>query len=196
MTEKEKMLNTLPYVGWDPELEEEKARVRELVYDFNNSRPYEREKRDKLITKIFGSRKKNAYMEPPFHCDYGYNIHVGENFYANFNLTILDCNRVEIGDNVLIAPNVTISAAGHPIHPEMRTVAEYSAPVKIGSDVWLGAGVIVNPGVTIGEGSVIGSGSVVTKDLPPMVVAAGNPCRVLREITEEDKQYYFKKMKF
>lgn len=196
MTEKEKMLNSLPYVGFDEELEIEKANVRELVYDFNNTRPSEREKRNELIGKIFGSRKENAYMEPPFHCDYGYNIHVGENFYANFNLTILDCNKVYIGDNVLVAPNVTISAAGHPIHPEMRKVAEYAMPVKIGNDVWLGAGVIVNPGVTIGNGSVIGSGSVVTKDIPENVVAAGNPCRVLREITEEDKKYYFKKMKF
>lgn len=195
MTEKEKMLAALPYDSFDPQLSSEREKVRELVYDYNLSRPDEIEKRRSILHELLGSHGEKFFIEPPFHCDYGNNIYVGENFYSNFNLTILDCNRVEFGDNVLIAPNVTVSAAGHPIHPLPRLTVEYGVPVKIGSNVWIGAGVIINPGVTIGDNTVIGSGSVVTKDIPSSVVAVGNPCRVMREITDEDKQYYFKKLK-
>ena len=146
-----------------------------------------------LLRQIFGSLGANPWVNAPFRCDYGYNISIGDNFICNYNCVMLDVAPIVIGDNVQIAPNVTISAAGHPVHPETRaTQYEYGKSVHIGNDVWLGAGVMVNPGVSIGDGAVIGSGSVVTRDIPPMVVAAGAPCRVLRAITEDDRYRYHK----
>ncbi|MCN4478058.1 galactoside O-acetyltransferase, partial [Escherichia coli] len=137
-----------------------------------------------------------AWVEPPVYFSYGSNIYIGRNFYANFNLTIVDDYTVTIGDNVLIAPNVTLSVTGHPVHHELRKNGEmYSFPITIGNNVWIGSHVVINPGVTIGDNSVIGAGSVVTKDIPPNVVAAGVPCRVIREINDRDKQYYFKDFK-
>ena len=133
-------------------------------------------------------------INPPFFCDYGNHIHVGKNFFANYNCTILDVGTVTIGDNCQMAPNVAIYTAGHPLHPDTRRTAwEYGIPVTIGHDVWLGGSVVVCPGVTIGDNVVIGAGSVVTKDIPSNCVAAGNPCRVIREITDEDKRYYFRR---
>lgn len=146
-----------------------------------------------IINRIGG---KNAWIEPPVYFSYGSNIHIGRNFYANFNLTIVDDYTVTIGDNVLIAPNVTLSVTGHPVHHELRKNGEmYSFPITIGNNVWIGSHVVINPGVTIGDNSVIGAGSIVTKDIPPNVVAAGVPCRVIREINDRDKQYYFKDYK-
>jgi len=166
------------------------------MYEFNNIRPSEEEKRIKLMSKMFGKIGKNSWIEPPIHFAYGSNIFIGDNFYANFNFTIVDDYTVTIGDNVLIAPNVTISVTGHPVHHELRKNGEmYSFPVTIGNYVWIGCNVVINPGVTIGDNSVIGAGSVVTKDIPPNVVAAGVPCKVLREINESDKEYYYKDLK-
>ncbi len=196
-TEKEKMLSQKPYFALGEELSKERLEAQKTCFKINNISPELVEERDKLLTKLLGSTKENFYIEPPFHCDYGYNISLGENFYANYNCIILDCAEVKIGDNVMLAPNVSIFTAGHPIDAEKRNQGwEYAIPVSIGNNVWIGGNTVINPGVNIGENTVIGSGSVLTKDIPSNVIAAGNPCKVIREITEEDKQYYFKKRKF
>ena len=163
------------------------------MYEFNHTRPSEVEKRDKLIREMFGKVGKHVWVEPPVYFSYGTNIHIGDNFYANFNFTIVDDYTVTIGDNVLIAPNVTISVTGHPVHHELRKAGEmFSFPVTIGNNVWIGSNVVINPGITIGDNSVIGAGSVVTKDIPPDVVAVGVPCKVIRSINERDKIFYYK----
>ena len=196
-SEKEKMLQGLPYKAFGPELLEERQLAKEKVFDFNNTRPTDIETRNKIINSLLGKTNGSFFIEPPFRCDYGYNISIGKNFYANYNLVILDCAKVTIGDNVLIGPNVSISTAGHPIHFEKRNEEwEYAFPITIENNVWLGSNVVINPGVTIGENSVIGSGSVVTKNIPSNVIAVGNPCKVKREITEDDRLYYYKKNKF
>lgn len=197
MSEKEKMISGKPYFANGKELFTERQNAKELVFEFNNSHPKELKFRVEIIKKLFGKTEKGFYIEPPFRCDYGYNILIGKNFYSNYNCTILDCAQVKIGDNVMFAPNVSIFTAGHPIHAEKRnTGVEYAFPVTIGDNVWIGGNVVINPGITIGKNSVIGSGSVVTKNIPDNVIAFGNPCQVIREITEEDKLYYFKKMIF
>lgn len=166
-------------------------------WKFNNTEPWLADELERQIRTIFGKTGKNCTVLPPFHADYGFNIEVGDNFFANYNLTVLDVAKVTIGDNVFIAPNVSIYTAGHPVHPEARnTMYEYGISVSIGSDCWIGGSVTICPGVHIGSGTVIGAGSVVTKDIPANVIAAGNPCRVIRPITDEDKQYYFKDRKF
>ena len=193
MTEKEKMLSGKPYKGFNDELVKERQDTKEVLYDFNLLRPSEIEKRNEWIGKLFGRVGKEFYIEPPFRCDYGYNISIGENFYSNYNCTILDCAQVTIGNNVLFGPNVSLFTAGHPIHSVPRNEGiEYAFPITIGNNVWIGGGVIVNPGITIGDNVVIGSGSVVTKDIPPNVIAVGNPCKVLKEITDEDRNKYFR----
>jgi acetyltransferase-like isoleucine patch superfamily enzyme len=145
------------------------------------------------VAQLLGGSDETTMINPPFYCDYGKNIFVGKNFFANFNCTILDVAKVTIGNNCFLAPGVGIYTAGHPIHPEVRnTGLEYGIGITIGNDVWIGAQSVICPGVHIGSGVVIGAGSVVTHDIPDMVVAAGNPCRVLRPITEQDKQFYFK----
>ena len=197
MTEKEKMISGQPYLANGKELFTERQNAKELVFEFNNSHPKELKFRSEIIKKLFGKTEKGFYIEPPFRCDYGYNISVGKNFYSNYNCTILDCAEVKIGDNVMFAPNVSILTAGHPIHPEMRnTGIENAFPIMIGNNVWIGGNVVVNPGVSIGNNTIIGSGSVVTKDIPDNVIAVGNPCKVLREISDEDKLFYFKDKKF
>lgn len=195
-TEKEKMIAGEPYFANGKELFTERQDAKELVFEFNNLPPKELKPRNEIIKKLFGKTEKGFYIEPPFRCDYGYNIFTGKNFYSNYNCTILDCAEVRIGDNVMFAPNVSIFTAGHPVHFEPRnTGIEYAFPVTIGNNVWIGGNVVINPGITIGDNTVIGSGSVVTKDIPDNVIAVGNPCKVVREITDEDKSYYFKKMK-
>jgi maltose O-acetyltransferase len=196
-SEKEKMLSGRPYIPWGDELENERFRARKLIHTYNQLAPDEKEKAEKILKELLGKTGVRFVIEPPFRCDYGYNIELGENFYANFNLVILDCARVSIGKNALIGPDVGIYTAGHPVHPELRNQGyEFAFPVTIGESVWIGGHVVINPGVTIGDNVVIGSGSVVTRDIPSGVIAIGNPCRVLREITEEDEIYYYKKLKF
>ena len=197
MDQKERMLRGLPYKAWLDGLEEEREACKAAVYELNQLRPEERDRIPEILKKLFGKTGENVWIEPPFHCDYGWNIEVGENFFANYGLTVLDVGKVTIGDNVQIAPNVLISTAGHPIHPVSRNSGyEYGLPITIGNNVWLGGGVILLPGVTIGDNAVIGAGSVVTKDVPADVIAVGNPCRVLRRITEEDRRYYYKDRPF
>ncbi|MCJ7687987.1 MAG: sugar O-acetyltransferase [Clostridiaceae bacterium] len=196
MTEKEKMLNGKPYKAFGEELSSERQYAKEMIFDYNNLSPKETNEHNEIIKKIFGRVGNNFYIEPPFRCDYGYNISAGENFYVNYNCTILDCAAVTIGDNVMFAPNVSLFTAGHPIHFETRNeLIEYAFPISIGNNVWVGGGVIVNPGITIGNNVVIGSGSVVTKDIHSNCIAVGNPCKVIKEITDDDKSYYFKNLK-
>ncbi|MBV6713347.1 sugar O-acetyltransferase [Paenibacillus chitinolyticus] len=191
MTEKQKMLAGKPYKAFGEELLLERQHAKEVLFDYNALRPGEVEKRNELLRALLGRTGKVFFIEPPFRCDYGYNISLGENFYANYNLTVLDCNRVTIGNNVLIGPNVSVFTAGHAIHPEPRAnEVEYALPISIGDNVWIGGGAILNPGVSIGDNTIIGSGSVVTKDIPANVIAAGNPCRVLRPITEDDRNQF------
>lgn len=188
-SEKEKMLSGELYKSFDAELLAERQRAKEIVFRYNSLQPSLVEERNELLRSLFGSVKGNFFIEPPFRCDYGCNIEIGENFYANYNLVILDCAKVTIGDNVLIGPNVGIYTAGHPLHFELRNEElEFASPITIEDNVWIGGNVVLNPGVTIGRNSVVGSGSVVTKDIPADVVAAGNPCRVIREITDADKR--------
>ena len=166
----------------------------ETLYDFNHTRPSEMERRVELMKKMLGDCGENCYIEPPFHANWGgHFVHFGNNVYANFNLTIVDDTHVYIGDNVMFGPNVTISTGGHPITPELRRQGyQFNMPIHIGKNVWIGAGALIMPGVTIGENTVIGAGSVVTKDIPANVVAVGNPCRVMREIGDHDREFYFK----
>lgn len=193
MDMKERMIAGLPYIGGKDGLDKLFFKARYLQNEFNNSDPSDLESRERILGELLGSMGENAYFEPPFRCDYGFNISVGKNFYSNFNLVILDPAPVTIGDNVFIAPNVSIYTAGHPIHHEIRNTGyEYGIEVKIGNNVWIGGNTVINPGVTIGDNTVIGSGSVVTKDIPSDVIAVGNPCKVLRKITDEDKKYYYK----
>ena len=173
------------------ELNKKLYECKKLIHDFNMSRPSEIEYRDKIIRKVFAEVGDNCYIEPPFHANWGCNMHVGNNFYSNFNLTVVDDVDIYIGDNVMIAPNVVIATGTHPICPKLREKGyQYNLSVHIGNRVWIGAGTIILPGVTIGDDSVIGAGSVVTKNIPSGVVAVGNPCRVLREINEHDYEYY------
>lgn len=181
MTEWDKMMAGELYSSGAPELQELHRRCRTLLYEINHLRPSEEERLADLLDKLFG-RSGGVCVETPFSCDYGTNIYWGDNCYVNTGVTILDCNKVTFGNNVFIAPGVVISAAYHPTDPFLRREGEYGAPVTIGNDVWIGANVVINPGVTIGDGVTIGSGSVVTKDIPPYVVAAGVPCRVLRSV--------------
>lgn len=196
MTIREKMKNGMLYTDLGEGLTEERARCKELVYDYNLTRPSEEAKRTALLKELLGDMGEGVWLEPPIHFAYGNRTHVGNDVYANFNLVVVDDIDVTIGNNVMFAPNVTISATGHPVHAELRIHGEqFSFPVHIKDYVWIGSNVVILPGITIGEGSVIGAGSVVTRDVPAGVVAAGNPCRVLRSITERDREYYYKERK-
>jgi acetyltransferase-like isoleucine patch superfamily enzyme len=187
-SEKEKMLSGEPYKAFGKELFFEKQRTRELIFEFNNLPPSKIKERHQLIKPLFGKTKGTFYLEPPFRCDYGYNIELGKNFYANYNFLILDAAKVKIGDHVMIGPNVSLICVNHPIDKDFRAEGyEISKEIIIEDHVWIGANVNVNPGVTIGANSIIGSGSVVTKNIPENVIAVGNPCKVLRQITEKDK---------
>lgn len=169
---------------------------KELIYEFNHSKPDQVQYREEILGKVFAEVGQNCYIEPPFHANWACNIHIGKNFYANFNLTVVDDTDVYIGDSVMIGPNVTIITASHPICPELREKNfQYNLPVEIGNRVWIGAGAMILPGVKIGDDTVIGAGSVVTKDIPSRVVAVGNPCDVMREITERDYKYYYRDRK-
>lgn len=193
MTEKEKMQRQRLYdANNDKNLLEERDRAKDLCYDFNQLRPSEKEKQTKIMKKLLGKTKGEFTLVAPFWCDYGYNIEIGENFFANHNTIILDGGRVIFGDNVFIAPGCGFHTAGHPIDYERRNQGlEYAYPITVGDNVWFGAGVQVMPGVTIGSNVVIGGGSIVIKDIPDNTVAVGNPCKVIRPITYEDKQTCF-----
>lgn len=182
------------YLPGDDEILEEQFQCQEKLYDYNQTRPSEGEKRSKLLKEMFAEIGDGCYIEPPLHANWGgHFVHFGKNIYANFNLTLVDDTHIYVGDATMFGPNVTIATAGHPILPELREQAyQYNMPVRIGKNCWLGAGVIVMPGVTIGDNTVIKAGSIVTKDIPANVVAVGNPCRVMREIGEHDREYYFK----
>ncbi len=181
-SEKEKMLAGVYYNAGDEELSKEREYARNLVFEFNHTRPSEKDKRREIIKQLINA-KGSFYIEAPFNCDYGYNIEVGENFYANYSCIILDVNKVRIGDNVLLAPNVQIYTATHPIDPiERLNGKEFAKPIAIGNNVWIGGGAIICPGVKIGDNVIIGAGSVVTKDIPDNVIAAGNPCRIIKNI--------------
>ena len=171
------------YVAFDAELADMNARAQELLYRFNASRPAEIAEREIIIRDLFGGVGKNCLIKQPFFCDYGSHIFVGDKFFANYDCVILDCNEVRIGDNVLFGPKVQVYTAYHPLDPALRrTDVEMASPIFIGNDVWIGGGAIICPNVEIGDGTTIGAGSVVTKSIPPGVFAAGNPCRVIREI--------------
>ena len=184
MSEREKMLAGEIYdANYDKGLIQERQQAKELCYDYNNLRPSKIEERKELLKKLLGKTKENFLIEQPFICDYGYNIEIGENFYSNHNLTILDGNKVKFGDNVFIAPNCSFYTAGHPLNAETRNKGlEYAKPIEIGNNVWIGGNVIVLPGVKIGDNAVVGAGSVVNKDIPANVVAVGNPCKVIKNI--------------
>lgn len=188
MTEKEKMISGKIYDPTDKSLVKEREICKDLCFDYNNLRPSETKKRTALIKKLIGKVEKNYLIEQPFYCDYGWNIEIGENFYANHGLVILDPAKVSFGDNVFIGPNCNFYTAIHPIDATERNSAkEHAKPILVGNNVWFGGNVTVLPNVKIGSNVVIGAGSVVTKDIPDNVVAVGNPCKILRQITEKDK---------
>lgn len=189
MTQRERLAGGYLYTDMGEGMPEERLRGKMLTFEFNHTSPAEPEKRVSLIRQLMGSVGKNVWIEPPLHVAYGSQITLGDNFYANFNLVVVDDGKVIIGNNVMIAPNVTISTTGHPVDPTVRiTGQQFSQTVTLEDNVWIGSGAVINPGVTIGRNSVIGAGSVVTKDIPADVVAAGVPCRVLRPIGEQDRQ--------
>ncbi len=194
MTEKEKMLEGLLYdANYNKEIIKEREKSKDLCYDYNQLRPSDSVNRKAIISKLLGKTGEGFYITAPFYCDFGYNIEIGNNFYTNHNCVILDGAKVTFGNNVFIAPNCCFSTAGHPIDSEQRNLGlEFAHPINVGNSVWFGAGVIVLPGITIGDDVVIGAGSVVTKDIPSGVIAVGNPCKVLRKITDEDKKKYWK----
>lgn len=193
MTEKEKMHTTDLYLPGDPAIVREQTACLDKLYQFNQTRPTEMEQRTAMLREMFAAFGEGCYIEPPLHANFGgRHVHFGRNVYANFNLTLVDDTHIYVGDFTMLGPNVVLATAGHPILPALRKQGyQYNAPIHIGQNCWLGAGVIVLPGVTIGDHTVVGAGSVVTKDLPANVVAAGTPCRVLREIGEHDREYYF-----
>ena len=189
MTEKEKMLKQMLYdANYDEDLIRERKTAKELCYDYNQLRPSDEINQQAVMKKLLGKTHGVFTIIAPFWCDYGYNIEIGENFFANHNTVILDAAKVVFGDNVFIAPDCGVYTAGHPIDAERRNKGlEYAYPITVGSNVWIGAGVMVLPGVTIGSNVVIGAVSVVVKDIPDNCVALGNPCKVLRPITDDDK---------
>ena len=184
MSEKEKMISGELYdANYNKELENERLEAKDLCYKYNNLKPSQEKERKKVLKKLLGNTKENFLIEQPFICDYGYNIEIGENFYSNHNLIILDGNKVKFGDNVFIAPNCSFYTAGHPLDVETRNRGlEYAKPIEVGNNVWIGGNVAVLPGVKIGDNVVIGAGSIVTKDIPSNVVAYGNPCRPVKHI--------------
>ena len=195
MTNKERRDRQLPYIS-DNEVFEEQKRARRLTQELNTADRSDFDRISEIVKELLG-KSDGAFINPPFYCDYGTHIEVGKNFFANYNCTILDVAKVIIGDNCQMAPNVAIYTAGHPVHPDTRNTAyEYGIEVTIGDNVWIGGNTVICPGVHIGSNTVIGAGSVVTKDIPEWVIAAGNPCRVIRKITEEDMKYYFRDRKF
>lgn len=191
MTEKEKCTAGILYdANYDESLQIERDKCKDICFEYNNTKPSELSNKTELLKNLFKKTEGDFYIQAPFWCDYGYNIELGKNFYANHNLVILDGAKVKFGDNVFIAPDCGFHTAGHPVDAKRRNQGlEYAYPITVRNDVWIGAGVHVLPGVTIGSNVVIGAGSVVTKDIPDNVIAVGNPCKVLRPITDEEIDY-------
>ena len=197
MNQKERMAANLPYKAWRDGFAEERLENKKRIYAFNHLPPEKWADSTVLLKSILGKCGEHVHIEAPFHCDYGKNIEVGENFFANYHFVVLDVGKVTIGDNVMIAPNVSIYTAGHPVHPRARNSGyEYGINVTIGHNVWIGGSVTILPGVHIGDNTVIGAGSVVTRNIPDNVIAVGNPCRVIRAITDEDMHYYYRDLRF
>ncbi len=194
MTEKERMEKGLLYLPQSEEVLNEQLELIDLIHEYNNTKATEQEKRQTILKKMFATIGDDCYFEAPLYSNFGCkHVYVGNHVYANFNLTLVDDGNIYIGNDVMIAPNVVIATAGHPVNAELRKIGyQYNSEVHIGNNVWLGAGVIVLPGVNIGDNTVIGAGSVVTKDIPANVVAYGNPCSIVREVGEKDNKYYFK----
>lgn len=185
----------MAYISDESVMEEQKV-CRRILQRLNTVDRSDFDEIGKIVKELLG-KSDGAFINPPFYCDYGSHIEVGKNFFANYNCTIIDVAKVKIGDNCQMAPNVAIYTAGHPLHPVSRnSMYEYGISVTIGDNVWIGGNTVIMPGVHIGSNTVIGAGSVVTKDIPDWVVAVGNPCRVLRQITEDDKKYYYKNREF
>ena len=185
----------MAYISDETVMEEQK-KTRKILRELNTVDPSDFDRIGEIVEQLLGKSHK-AFINPPFYCDYGFHIEVGENFFANYNCTIIDVAKVKIGDNCQLAPNVSIYTAGHPVHPDSRnSLYEYGIGVTIGDNVWIGGNTVILPGVHIGSNTVIGAGSVVTKDIPDWVIAAGNPCRVIRKITEDDRKYYYKDREF
>lgn len=197
MNIREKMHNGELYLPTDESILVEQFGYVDLLYDYNMTRPTEIEKRLELLPELLAEAGEGCYIEPPFRSNWGgHHVHFGKNVYANFNLTLVDDTHIYVGDNTMFGPNVIVATGGHPVLAELRAQGnQYNAPVHIGKNCWIGAGAIIVPGVTIGDNTVIGAGSVVTKDIPANVVAVGNPCKVLREVGEHDREYYFKNRK-
>ena len=185
------------YLPFDRDIFREQTEALELLYDYNATRPSETEKRRKLLSSMLAEIGEGCYIEPTFHANFGgKHCHFGKNVYANFNLTLVDDGHIFVGDCTMFAPNVTVATAAHPILPELREAGmQYNVDVHIGKNCWIGAGAVILPGVTVGDNSVIGAGSVVTRDIPDNSVAVGNPRRVIREIGERDREYYYKDRK-
>ncbi len=197
MAEKDKMHIGELYLPNDPEIMRDQLKRLDRLYDFNNTKPGEYNKRQALMKEMFAEIGENCYIESPFYSNFGGgNVHFGKNIYCNFGVTMVDDTHIYVGDYTMFGPHVTVATAGHPILPELRQKGyQYNAPVHIGKNCWIGAGVLIMPGISVGDNVVIAAGSVVTKDLPSNVIAVGNPCRVLREVNEQDKEYYFKDKK-
>lgn len=185
------------YLPGDEEIMEQQMKCLDRLYEFNMTRPTEIKKREAMLKEMFAEIGEGCYIEPPFHANFGgRHIHFGKNIYANFNLTCVDDTHIYVGDYTMFGPNVMITTAGHPVLPKLREKGyQFNMPIRIGKNCWIGAGAIILPGITIGDHTVVGAGSIVTKDLPSRVVAAGNPCKVLREVNRHDEEYYFKDKK-
>ena len=181
------------YLPNDPEVLEEQLGYMELLYEYNQTRPWEQERRQALLRELLAEVGEGCWIEPPFHANWGgHHVHFGRMVYANYGLTMVDDTHIYVGDCTMFGPNVVVATAGHPILPELREQQyQYNIPVRIGRNCWIGAGAIILPGITVGDNVVVGAGSVVTRDLPDSVVAVGNPCRVLREVGERDRSFYF-----
>lgn len=197
MSIEEKMHTGELYIATDEELMKKQAKALDLQYEYNLTRPSDGEKRTAILREMFAEIGEGCYIEPPLHANWGgHHVHFGRGVYANFNLTMVDDTHIYVGDYTMFAPNVTLATGTHPVDPSLREMGyQYNLPINIGKCCWIGAGAVILPGVTIGDNTVVGAGSVVTRDLPANVVAFGNPCRVVREISERDREYYFKDRK-